>query len=160
MDYANKPDPSPSSGAKSVRQVVDELKIKYNNHLNGYLNVLRFFNTTINRITSLIREYTGDGQKAFAFLNGKFIGINIKIILKYLQSSLGKDFYTVGICLCIVGLSLILSISSTILLIVVINVELKKNEDEERNANNRTRVPPGVPEYQQNIPSPYGPRNY
>ena len=160
VDYANKPDPSPSSGAKSVRQVVDELKIKYNNHLNGYLNVLRFFNTTINRITSLIREYTGDGQSAFAFLNGKFIGINIKIILKYLQSSLGKDFYTVGVCLCIVGLSLILSISSTILLIVVINVELKKNEDEERNANNRTRVPPGVPEYQQNIPSPYGPRNY
>ena len=48
-------------------------------------------------------------------------------MLKYLEKSLGKDLYTVGVCLILVGCSLILSISSTILLDVIINLELKQN---------------------------------
>ena len=74
----------------------------------------------------MLRRYSGNGD-AFAFLNGKFIGINLKIILKYLKYSLGEDFYIVGICLILVGCGLILSISSTILLLVIINIELKQN---------------------------------
>ena len=69
-------------------------------------------------------------------MNGKFIGINLKIVLKYLKYSLGKDLYTVGLCLVVVGFSLILSVSCTIFLIVYINIELKKNMIAANNANN------------------------
>ena len=133
--------------AESFMRVVNNLKNEYNTYLNGYTNILEFFLITIKRITDIIRPYIGDGD-AFSFLNGKFIGTNLKIILKYLEHSLGGDFYTVGICLCIVGLSLILSISSTILLIVIMNIELDENKKKEQQQNKSG----GISEYRTNNP--------
>ena len=109
--------------------MIDELKANYITYLDGYSNILTQFQNIIHSITDLVREYSGEGNNAFSFLNGKFIGTNLKIILKYLKYSLGVDISTVGICLILVGCSLILSISSTILLIVIINIQLKKNMD-------------------------------
>ena len=113
----------------SVKKVIDTLKTNYITYLDGYTNILDDFQVIIHSITDLVREYSGEGNNAFSFLNGKFIGTNLKIILKYLKYSLGIDLSTVGICLILVGCSLILSISSTILLIVIINIQLKKNLD-------------------------------
>jgi hypothetical protein len=113
----------------SVKKVIDELKANYITYLDGYSNILTEFQNIIHSITDLVREYSGEGNNAFSFLNGKFIGTNLKIILKYLKYSLGVDISTVGICLILVGCSLILSISSTILLIVIINIQLKENMD-------------------------------
>ena len=150
VDYASKTVDNPSLDAKSFRNVVNGLQSEYITYLSLYSNVLDFFITTIQRITSLILRYTGSGN-AFSFLNGKFIGRNIQIILKYLKHSLGGDLYTVGICLCIIGCSLILSISSTILLIVIINVELKEIMDKQKTPT--LQGGPGmVVEYQSNYP--------
>ena len=150
VDYASKTVDKPSPYAKSFRNVVNGLQSEYITYLSLYSNVLDFFITTIQRITSLILRYTGSGN-AFSFLNGKFIGRNIQIILKYLKHSLGGDLYTVGICLCIIGCSLILSISSTILLIVIINVELKEIMDKQKTPT--LQGGPGmVVEYQSNYP--------
>ena len=135
--------------AESFMRVVNDLKKDYNTYLNGYTRILDFFLTTIRRITGIIRPYIGDGD-AFSFLNGKFIGTNLKIILKYLEHSLGGDFYTVGICLCIVGLSLILSISSTILLIVIMNIELDENKKKIQQKNNNNTA--NILEYPTNNP--------
>ena len=137
VDYANKINPNPSTplNPKSVRDVIDTLQTEYHDYLDTYIIVLDFFKGVIHQITSIVREYTGDdSDSAFAFLNGKFIGTNLKIILKYLKNSLGKDFYTVGICLVVVGFSLILSISSIILLIIIINIGLKENIEREKMA--------------------------
>ena len=90
-------------------------------------------------------------------MNGKFIGTNLKIILKYLKHSLGGDFYTVGICLVVVGFSLILSISSTILLIVIINISLKENMDAEKMLNKANSGVAGISECQSNYAFP-GPK--
>ena len=108
--------------SKSFMKTLDELSVLYINYLNKYLDVLGFLKTTIGSIINIIRPYIEEGN-AFSFLNGKFIGTNIKILLKYLKYSLGKDIYTVGLCLIIVGCSLILSISSTILLNIIINID-------------------------------------
>ena len=137
VDYANSQN-SGTHGAPSIRYVIDHLQDHYKAHLNGYVDVLQFFNITINRITSLIRQYTGNGEgsSAFSFLNGKFIGTNLKIILKYLQHSLGGDFFTVGVCLAVVGFSLILSISATILLIIIINIDLEEKKATQNNGGN------------------------
>lgn len=149
VDHAkgDHPKDTANNKAESFMRVVNNLKKEYNIYLNGYTNILEFFLTTIRRITNIIRPYIGDGD-AFSFLNGKFIGTNLKIILKYLEHSLGGDFYTVGICLCIVGLSLILSISSTILLIVIMNIELDENKQKEQQQNKSG----GISEYRTNNP--------
>ena len=94
--------------------------------------MIKFLNTTINSLIGEIKELAGDG-KIFSFVNGKFIGTNFKIILKYLKDSLGGDFYNVGICLILIGFSLLLSVSSTILLLSIINNGLKKNIENENN---------------------------
>ena len=82
-------------------------------------------------------------NQTFSFIQCNFIGTNLKIVLKYLKSALGKDIYTVGICFLIVGCSLLLSISSTILLIVVINTDIDKNKKEIKEKDN-------IPEYRIN----------
>ena len=154
VTYANDPDKvGDASQAASVMKVINDLEDEYDSYLQCYVDILNFFLRTIHKITDLIRVYSGDGN-AFSFLNGKFIGTNLKIILKYLEHSLGGDFYTVGICLCIVGLSLILSISSTILLIVIINIELTENQQQEKAQNNRNNANTAlaVSEYTANYP--------
>lgn len=115
-----------STNSDSVRYVFNDLKTKYQAFLGKYIDILNVFLGKLRSITDLLRRYSGNGD-AFGFLNGKFIGINLKIILKYLKYSLGEDFYIVGICLILVGCGLILSISSTILLLVIINIELRQN---------------------------------
>jgi hypothetical protein len=152
VKYANEDHSKTSSQAASVKNVLENLKDHYYGYLRSYISILQFFENTIHSITGLISRYSGNDGDAFAFLNGKFIGTNLKIILKYLKHSLGEDFYTVGICLVIVGFSLILSISSTILLIVIINTDLQKNINDEKNqVGANTMV---VSEFQQNYGSP------
>ena len=128
----------------------NELKDKYDKYLNSYISMIDFLNTTIGSLIGDIKEIAGDG-KIFSFVNGKFIGINIEIILKYLKYSLGKDLYTVGLCLDIVGLSLILSISSTILLLSIINFVLKKLQQAPKDE---------VIPYQNNVPRQISMENY
>ena len=150
IDYANNPNTGENSN--HVRNVIDRLNGEYTQYLRNYNGILRNFLGAVNNIESVIRDYS-DPQNAFSFLNGKFIGINLQIILKYLKHSLGGDFFTVGICLCVVGLSLILSISSTIILIVIINIGLKEAIEQNKMINNPgTAVSPfeGVP----NMPKP------
>jgi hypothetical protein len=108
---------------------LDELKESYNSYLTTYITALDFFNNKIKSITNSIREYIGDGTNLFGFVKCNFIGTNLKIMLKYLKTALGKNIKTVGICLTIVGCSLALSISSTILLIVIINISLEEKPE-------------------------------
>ena len=132
------------------------LEDKYNQYMDSYIQMLNFLKETIGGLIGQLRDTVGDG-KIFSFLNGKFIGINIKIILKYLKYSLGQDLYTVGLCLIIVGCSLILSVSSTILLIVIINVAQTQtqNQNQQGNGNDENQVIP----FQVNNPGQISP-NY
>ena len=123
-------EPADNPNYKSYYDILDELKGKYEVYLNKYMDVLEFFDDVIDQITSALEEAIGsNGQHdTFSFLDGKFIRNDLKILLKYLQYSLGEDIYTVGLCLVIVGFSLILSVSSTILLLVIINISLESNK--------------------------------
>ena len=123
-------EPADNPNYKSYYDILDELKGKYEVYLNKYMDVLEFFDDVIDQITSALEEAIGsNGQHdTFSFLDGKFIRNDLKILLKYLQYSLGEDIYTVGLCLVIVGFSFILSVSSTILLLVIINISLESNK--------------------------------
>ena len=119
----------------SFKNKLNKLNKTYDEYIGSYIGMANFLKETINGLIGQLRETVGDGQ-IFSFLNGKFIGTNIKIILKYLKYSLGQDLYTVGVCLILVGCSLVLSISSTILLIVIINISLRENQMQQNAANN------------------------
>jgi len=141
-----------SPSAPILKDGLTTLNTEYEKYLEKYVEILDLYYGKIDTITKDIRPVIGDGE-AFSFLNGRFIGINLRIILKYFKHSLGGDFFTVGICLCVVGLSLILSISSTIILIVIINIGLKEAIEQNKMINNPgTAVSPfeGVP----NMPKP------
>ena len=107
-------------------------KIYADNYLKQYIKALDAFKTILDNILNKLNNYIDKDNKenggVFGFINGKFIGTNLKIILKYLKSALGHDIKTIGICLLIVGCSLALSISSTILLIIVINIDIDNNK--------------------------------
>ena len=122
----------------SFKNKLNKLNKTYDEYIGSYIGMANFLKETINGLIGRLRETVGDGQ-IFSFLNGKFIGTNIQIILKYLKYSLGQDLYNVGLCLLIVGCSLILSISSTILLIVIINVALEENINNEKINNTTAR---------------------
>ena len=136
--HANNGNPG-TDNSNNVMQVINDLRGEYIIYLSKYVEVLNFFSNTIGSITSIIRQYS-DPHNTFSFLNGKFIGINLQIVLKFLKNSLGGDFFTVGICLCVVGLSLILSISSTIILIIIINIGLKQAIEQNKMLNNINNV--------------------
>ena len=108
--------------------IMNNLKNYYENYLNQYIYTLDEFGRIINKLTGKLNQYINDDDGVFSFIRCNFVGTNLKVILKYLKSVLGKDIKTVGICLSIVGCSLALSISSTILLIVVINIDIDKNK--------------------------------
>ena len=120
------------TSADSLEKKLSTLNALYNEYLNSYLEMLDFLKKTINNLIGELRDKVGNG-KLFDFLNGKFIGTNLNILLKYLKESLGDDFYKVGICLILIGFSLLLSISSTLILLSIINLGLKNNINAENN---------------------------
>ena len=121
-------------GDDSFKTKLKNLNKTYDEYMGSYIDMVKFLKDTIGGLIGQLRNTVGDG-KIFSFLNGKFIGTNIQIILKYLKHSLGEDLYNVGLCLIIVGCSLIFSISSTILLIVIINIVLEDNIKKKKNMN-------------------------
>jgi hypothetical protein len=133
LDFVDKANQLGKLDGKDVyyRQSLEDLKTEYIKYLTSYIDALDKFNSTIHKITGKLNEYTG-GSGAFSFANCKFIGTNLKIILKYLKEVFGGDIYTIGVCLILVGCSLALSISFTILLIVVINAKIDANKSKNK----------------------------
>ena len=109
----------------SIRKVINELEVNYNHFLDVQISGLSSFRSTIHELTGIFDQLVGKSDGFFSFLNCKFIGTNIKVLLKALENSLGKDFYTVGVCLILSGFSMAVGISFTILLMVIIS----KNAD-------------------------------
>ena len=113
---------------------VDSFEEKYKNVLDSYIEISEFLKNSISKILGPIKQES-ENEKIFSFLNIKFIGTNILIILKYLKYTLKHEFYNLGIHLIIIGISLIFSISSSILLIIIINIALKEFMEEKKNSD-------------------------
>ena len=91
-------------------------------------SALRVFETGIDNLLNVLNDYIGENGGVFDFVNCKFIGKNIEVILKNLKNTLGIDIKAIGICLIIAGCSMAISICFTILLIVIINVSVDENK--------------------------------
>ena len=112
----------------NIITILGELKTKYDNFITIQQNTLRTFSGKIDNLVDIFNRFAGEGSDSniYSIINCKFIGRNVKIILKNLKDSLGHSFYTVGICLEISGISMLISIAFTILLNSIINANAGK----------------------------------
>jgi TolA-binding protein len=115
----------------NFKSLTSSLKSKYDTFLDAQLGALNIFNETIKDLTGLFDDYIGENGGVFDFVNCKFIGKNINVILSNLKDCLGGDLYTVGVCLLIAGCAMALSIIFTILLITIINSAVEENKQKE-----------------------------
>ena len=109
----------------SINKALDELNKKYKDFIDAENNNINVYKNTIEKLTNIFEEVAG-GDKLLSILNCKFIGKNVRVILRYLDKSLGKSFYNVGICLTVAGVAMFVSIAFTILLNIIINKKPKK----------------------------------
>lgn len=117
------------TSTKSIDNVLIILDDRYTKFLKSQTESLGVYNNTIARFTDIFSKFSGDDGDIFSIINGKFIGRNVKVILKYLEKSLGNNFSSVGISLITVGLSMCISIPFTILLNLIIDSKNTPNVD-------------------------------
>ena len=116
---------------KSFLKSTKEIRTAYAAYLNeetGILSIFKIFEETITDLNGVFDEYVGENGSILDFINCKFIGNNILVILNNIKKCLGGDFYTVGICLLMAGCSMAISICLTILLIIIINISVEQNK--------------------------------
>ena len=106
---------------RSIAKVLQILDGKYTEFLKSQTGSINVFINTIDDLTGIFVQFAGDEGGIFSMLNCLFIGRNVKVILKYLKTSLGTNIYTVGVCLLITGIAMCVSIAFTILLNIIIN---------------------------------------
>ena len=111
----------------SFLKMLENLRDIYKEYLSQIHYVLIVLDDIIENLMGKISPFIGNQNNFFSFLNGHFIQINIKIILKYLKDAFGKNIFSIGLSLIIVGCALILSISSTLILLAIINLELNQH---------------------------------
>ena len=122
-------DSSTLENTKSIDNVLKILDDRYTKFLKSQTESLGVYNDTIAGFTDIFSKFSGDNGDIFSIINGKFIGRNVKVILKYLEKSLGNNFSSVGISLITVGLSMCISIPFTILLNLIIDSKNTPNVD-------------------------------
>ena len=110
----------------SIKKALSALNTAYENFLRAETGSLDIYISTVEQLTSIFENIAGDDGNIYSILNCKFIGKNVRVLLKYLDKSLGKSFYNVGITLSVAGIGLLVSISFTILLNVIINTKSGK----------------------------------
>ena len=111
---------SDSSTIPGIKFVIEGFKQQYDTFLDEEDKGLEKFRKSIARITDIYDDWVNENDKFLSFLNCKFMGKNIKVVLKFLEKSLGSHFKTVGICLLLSGFSLAIAIIFTILLMSIL----------------------------------------
>ena len=132
LKYANGTKNPGIPGFQNYYDILNKVKKDYGIYLNTTFDALEFFEDFTSNITNILKEGINENNtnNTLAFLNGKVIKDKFKILLEYLKNSLGKNMFTVGICLIVIGCILIISISSFILLMIIIQMELSSQKKE------------------------------
>ena len=113
-------DAANTDAQNGIRYAIIQSNTKYITFLQGEIDVLGAFRDSIGGITEIYDDWVNKNDKFLSFLNCKFMGKNIKVVLKFLEKSLGGHFKTVGICLLLSGFSLAIAIIFTILLMSIL----------------------------------------
>ena len=112
----------------SIRVRASRVREAYRQFLIDAKTALDNYTKKFTPLTAIYDNFVGNGS-VLGFLNCAFLGKNVKVMLQYLDDSIGKQFKNLGITLLINGIGIALSISFTIILVVIINstVDIRKN---------------------------------
>ena len=109
-----------------INTALKSLDKKYTEFLLSETETLAIYQRTIGRLVNIFIDVVGEDKDISGIINCKFIGKNVKVILKFLEKALGSNIYTVGICLLVSGCAMCVSISFTILLNIILD-SISKN---------------------------------
>jgi len=108
----------------------------FNDVIQKEKETLDLYNKTIYDVTSVFNEINSGTGSLFSFLNCKFIGNNVLIILKNLDKAFGGSVQNIALTFMVASFGMFLSIVFTILEIVILNVSLylqrRRKEKEEQ----------------------------
>ena len=121
----------------SLKQKGNDINQSYQLFLIYASSALNDYTTRFAPLTSLFNNLVGNGS-IFGFLNCAFLGKNSRILLYYLDSSIGTSFRSLGITIIVIGFAMALSISFTIVLTIIISATMKIREKERNDANSKS----------------------
>mgnify|MGYP006873039110 CR=1 FL=1 len=120
-----------SDNEKSIINQAKVINSAYKTYLTQVKEALDGYTLKFTPLTAIYDNFVGNGS-IMGFINCAFLGKNVKVMLKYLDDSLGSQFKTLGITILANGVVMAFSICFIILLVIIVNstVELRKKEKE------------------------------
>ena len=116
----------------NIKNINDNVNVAYEDVLKELDKALGIANEVIDPLYDVLNSYLGEDSSIYDILNCKFIGNNIKVLLKEMNSGFGKNFYTFGLIMGVSSILMIIGIYSTILTISIGNTN--KKEETTKNA--------------------------
>ena len=123
-----------NTNANSIKKKGLEVKSAYRQFLTSAKNALDNYTTKFKPITAIYDNFVGNGS-ILGFINCAFIGKNVKVLLNYLDDSVGKEFRKFGLIIFSCGIMMALSISFTIILVIIFNATIIIREEEKKQSN-------------------------
>ena len=117
IDYAHS---SESTKGNSIRNQATSVKSAYTTFLIDASIALNGYTTRFRPFSVIYNDYIGNGS-ILSVINCAFIGKNVKVMLYYLNDSIGKGFMALGSILIFIGFIMLANIAFTILLLSIIN---------------------------------------
>ena len=134
-----------TDNGNSILKQASNVNIAYNTYLTDAKTALDGYTTKFTPLTAIYDNFVGNGS-IMGFINCAFLGKNVKVMLKYLDDSVGNQFKTLGIIVLVNGVAMAFSIFFTIILVVIVNstVELRKMEKERVSPSNQNESQPQI----------------
>ena len=125
-DYA-----SDSTNANSITNIALNVKNAYRVFLTSAKDALNQYTIKFRPLGEIYNNFVGNGS-ILGVINCAFIGKNVKVLLNYLNDTIGDGFITLGVVLVVDGFIMLCNIAFTILLLSIID-EVERIRKEEMN---------------------------
>ena len=116
-----------TENGNSILKQASDVNTAYKTYLTGAKNALDGYTLKFTPLTAIYDNFVGNGS-IMGFINCAFLGKNVKVMLKYLDDSVGNQFKTLGITVLVNGVAMGLSICFIILLVIIVNSTVKLRE--------------------------------
>ena len=127
-----------SSNANSINTQATTVNSAYTTFLNSATSALTGYTTKFRPFSVIYNDYIGNGS-ILSFINCAFIGKNVKVMLNYLNDSIGNGFISMGSIFVVIGFIMLANITFTILLLSIIN-EVARIRSIEKEMATKTNV--------------------
>ena len=127
LSFAN--DDTQTNSIKNQAYIVKE---SYRTFISNTKTILEDYINEFRPFSILYNNFIGNGS-ILGVINCAFIGKNIKVLLNYLDDTINKGFFTLGIVLIVDGFVMLCCIAFSILLLSIIDEvnKIRITEDEE-----------------------------